>query len=64
MNKFFFGLFTFTLGLALGLFFHDFLWEIAPQTSSAVKGGVVVLSVVVFYFIWRLIEKFSNKEDE
>ena len=63
MNKIFFGLFTFTLGLLIGLFFNNLIWDIAPETSDLLKGTVLILSVVVFYFIWRLSENISKKNE-
>lgn len=62
MNKIFFGLFTFTMGLLIGLFFNNVIWNISPEISDLFKGTVLILSTVVFFFIWRLSENLSKKK--
>lgn len=64
MTKFFFGLFTFAFGLALGLFFPELLEKVFPGISSPyLKGALFVVIVVFFFFVWRLTEKLSSKNN-
>lgn len=64
MNKYFFGIFTFVLGLIVGLFFQKLIYGIFPQDMDDIfKGAILAATVVVFFVIWRIVEKMTKKKD-
>lgn len=63
MKKFLFGMFTFSLGLVLGLFFHNIIFGFFPEDMDGVlKGGILVMTVILFFFVWRLAEWATSKK--
>ena len=60
IRKYSFGLFTFALGLVLGVFFKQLIFGLFGEIDNLFIGAILVGLVVVFYVVWRLTEKFGS----
>jgi hypothetical protein len=64
LSKFFFGLFTFCFGLALGLLFGSFISRLFPENiNPMLQGTFVVLVVIITFLLWRLSERWTSKKE-
>ena len=59
MKKFFFGVFTFTLGLACGLLLGKFIGDFmeSRQIEPILQGAIIIVFVSVTFFLWRWTER-------
>ncbi len=64
-RKYLFGLFTFSLGLAIGLLLDSFIRRLFGEQlqNPMLQGALIVLVVVITFFMWRLSERSSSKKE-
>ena len=62
MKKYLFGLFTFTLGLAIGLLLYGFIAEplLARGINEMLQGAILIFIVALTFFFWRWSERKST----
>ncbi len=64
-RKYLFGLFTFFLGLALGLLLDTFIRSLFGEKlqNPMLQGALIVFIVAVTFFLWRWAENINSRKE-